>query len=110
MTLMKYLLKTRPSMLGEDDGEILATSSIKPPGYDLKRIQWIQLNCLWSGHGRCASFMHRIGLSENANCICSAIQTPQHVLNCSIIGIRGDLRTVDKDFRNWIGKNKLLEL
>ena len=54
--------------------------------------------------------MHRIGLLENANCKCGAFQTPQHVLNCCMIGIRGDLRTVDEDFHNWIGNNKLLEL
>ena len=67
-------------------------------------------NCLWSSHGRYASFMHRTGLRENANFICGAIQTPQHVPNCCMIGIRGDLRTVDKDFHNWIDNNKLLEL
>ena len=54
--------------------------------------------------------MNRISFRENANCICGAIQTPQHVLNCHLIGIRGDLRTVDKGFRNWIVNNKLIEL
>ena len=67
-------------------------------------------NRLRSGDGRYTSFMHKVGLRENANCICSAIQTPQHYLNCRIIGIRRDLRTIDEDFLNWIGNNKLLEL
>ena len=71
-----------------------------PPGYDLKRIQWVLLNRLQFGHGRYASFMHRVGLRENANCICGAIQTPQLILTCPIIGIKGDLKTVDEDFRN----------
>ena len=54
--------------------------------------------------------MHRIGLREKANCICDAIQTLQHVPNWHMIGIIGDLRTVDDDFRNWIRNRKLLEL
>ena len=103
-------------MLGEDDGKIqlnnfIANPSSKPLGYDLTRSQWVLLNRLWSGHhGQYASFMHRIGFRKKANCICGAIQTPHHVLNCRMIEIRGDLRTVYEDFRNWIGNNKLLEL
>ena len=54
--------------------------------------------------------MHKIGLCENSVCICGAIQTPQHVLNCHLIEIRRDLRTVDEDFRNLIANNNLLEL
>ena len=53
---------------------LIAYPSSKPPGYDLKRSQRVLLNHLRSGHGRYASFMHRIGLRENANCICGAIQ------------------------------------
>ena len=53
--------------------------------------------------------MHRIGLRENASFICSAIKTPQHILNCRMIEIRGDLRTVEEDFCNWIDNNKLLK-
>ena len=41
---------------------------------------------------------------------CGSIQTPQHVLNCRMIGSRADLRTADEEFRNWIDSNKLLEL
>ena len=58
----------------------IAYPSSKPPGYDLKRIQWVLLNRLRSGHGRYGSFMHRIGLCENANCICGA----QQILKCCI--------------------------
>ena len=112
MTLMTYLLTAGLSILGEDDGKILTTSSIISvhTSYHLKRSQWGLFNRLRSGHGRYASFMHSIGLRENANCICGAIQTPQHVLNCRMIGTRGDLRTVNADFHNCICSNKLSEL
>ena len=39
--------------------------------------------------------------------VCGEIQTPQHVLVCQMIGIRGDIKTVDNDFRNWIDSNNL---
>ena len=34
------------------------------------------------GYGWYASFMHRIGLSDNPNYVCDEIQTNQHVLTC----------------------------
>ena len=52
----------------------IAYPSSKPPGYDLKRSHWVQINRLRSGHGRYASFVHRIGSHKNANCICGIIQ------------------------------------
>ena len=73
----------------------IAYPSSKPPSHDLKRSQWTLPNCLWSGHGRYASVMHRMGLHENVNCKCGAIQTPQDITNCRMmIRIRGDLRTI----------------
>ena len=48
-----------------------------------------------------------IGMNDSPNCICGGIQTPQHVLNCQMIGIRGDIRTVDEDFRMWLNDNSL---
>ena len=80
----------------------IACLSFKTPGYDLKQSQWVLLNCLWYDRGRYATSMQRIGLSENANHICAAIQT-------RMIGIRGDLRTVEEEFCNEIGNNKLTE-
>ena len=56
---------------------------------------------------RYASFMHQIGLYDNPNCVCGEIQTHQHVLSCQMIGIRGDIRTVDEDFRMWLDDSLL---
>ena len=81
--------------------------SAKSPGHDLKRHQWVLLNRFRSGYGRCASFMHRIKLSDNTNCICGEIQTHQYVLTCQTIGTRGDIKKVDKDFRMWLTDNVL---
>ena len=51
--------------------------------------------------------MHQIGLNNNPNCVCGEIQTHQHVLNCQMIGIRGNIRTVDEDFRMWLDDSLL---
>ncbi len=37
------------------------------------------------------------------------VQTPQHVLNCRMIG-RCDIRTVDGEFRIWLNLYKLLDI
>ena len=115
-------MKTGPSMLEEDDGKILTTSSIislhtqalNHPAIILSKVH---LSCsVASGLVMIdiRSCMHRIGLHDNANCIFGAIKTAQHVLKCHIIEIRGlevisELLIVDKDFCNWIDNNKLPE-
>ena len=81
--------------------------SVKAPDHDVKRHQCVLLNQVRSGYGRYASFMNRIGLSDNPNCICGGIQTHQYVLTCQTIGIRGDTKTADEDFRMWLTDNGL---
>ena len=90
--------------------EFIPQPSSKPPGHDLNRRNWVLLNRIRSGYGRYASFMHRVGLSDSPNCICGEIQTPQHILTCQRIGIRGDIRTVDDDFRLWLNENIILDI
>ena len=71
-----------------------------PPGHELKHAHWVLLKRLCSGHGRYAAFMKKIGLSESELCICDSIQTPDHVLICSTFRIRGNIGTVDNDFKD----------
>ena len=80
----------------------IPTPTNKPPGHDLPRAQWVQLNRLRSGHGRYKAFMHRIGLADTNLCPCGEVQTSAHVLQCTLIGMNGDLATVDNDFRTWL--------
>ena len=81
-----------------------------PPGHELKHAHWVLLNRLRSGHGRYAAFMKKISLSESELCICGSIQTPGHVLICSTFRIRGNIGTVDNDFKDWLNDNTLLTL
>ena len=57
-----------------------------PPGHDLPRQQWVQLNRLRSGAGRFAADLHRWGLRESSTCPCgAAAQTSHHIMtDCPI--------------------------
>ena len=78
-----------------------------PPGCDLPRKEWVLLNRLRSGYGRFAAFLHRIGLSAHDACRCGDPQTGEHVLQCPVIRVRGDLATVDSDLRLWLRQTDL---
>ena len=81
-----------------------------PPAHELKRVHWVLLNRLRSGHGRYAAFMKKIGPSKSELCICDSIQTPDHVLICNTFRIRGNTGTVDNVFKDWLNDNTLLTL
>ena len=98
----KSAWKTRWSITNYQLRDYVPHPSSKPPGCNLDRRQWVLLNRLRSGYGRYGSFMLRIGLRDNAECICGEIQTPQHVLVCPRIGIRGNMGLVDDEFRLWL--------
>ena len=71
-----------------------------PPGHGRKRAHWVLLNRLRSGHGKYAAFMQKICPSQSELCICGSIQTPDHVLICNTFRIRGNIGTVDNDFKD----------
>ena len=81
-----------------------------PPGHELKRAYWVLLNRLHSGHGIYTAFVKKFGLSESELYICGSIQTPYHVLICNTFHIRGNIGTVDNDFKDWLNDNTLLTL
>ncbi|XP_057310568.1 uncharacterized protein LOC130648532 [Hydractinia symbiolongicarpus] len=90
--------------------QFIPDPSDNPNGHDLKRRHWVLLNRIRSGYGRYANFMHRIGLVDSQNCVRGEIQTPQHVLTCQRIDIRGNIGTVDDDFRSWLRDNTNLDI
>ena len=61
--------------------------SSHPPGSNLPRKPWVQLNRLRSGAGRYAANMKKWGISDSDLCPCGKIQTHEHVINeCSVTG------------------------
>ena len=105
----KSAWKTRWSSTNFQLRDYVPQPSSKLPGCDFDWRQWVLLNRLRSGYGRYGSFMHKIGLRDNAECTCGETQTPQHVLVCLRIGIRGDIKLVDDDFRSWL-QNCVIDL
>ena len=75
-----------------------------PPGCEMPRKPWVQLNRLRSGFGRFKSFMHKIGISDTNLCTCGSIQTAHHILNsCTALRPPCDLTKVEKtDLINYL--------
>ena len=73
----------------------LSTWSAHPPGHQLPRRAWVQLNRLRSGVGRFAALMSAWGLSATDHCICGCPQSAQHVLTCSAVGPPCPLTEID---------------
>ena len=70
--------------------------SSHPPGSNLPRKPWVQLNRLRSGAGRYAANMKKWGISDSDLCPCGAIQTHEHVINeCSVTGPPCPLTDID---------------
>jgi Reverse transcriptase (RNA-dependent DNA polymerase)/Endonuclease-reverse transcriptase len=64
------------------NGELVSNPCAWPPGYDLRRHEWVLLNRFRTGQGRCAYLMYRWGFGESPNCDCDADeQTMNHVIN-----------------------------
>ena len=55
--------------------------SPQPPGCELPRNAWVQLNCLRTGDGRFAANMKLMGLCGSDLCECGKVQTAHHILH-----------------------------
>ena len=47
------------------NGFLVADPSVRPPGFDLVRSDWVSLNRYRTGHGRCAASLHQWGIQDN---------------------------------------------
>ena len=67
--------------------DFISEWSSHPPGHDLPRHAWVQLNRLRSGAGKFAADLVRWGLRESGACRCGAeIQTHRHIIDeCPIL-------------------------
>jgi len=53
----------------------------QPPGYNLTRKVWVQLNRLRTGVGRFAAYMKLMGLCGSDLYECGKVQTAHHILH-----------------------------
>ena len=95
MEHLETVTNTTPTVPDRLQPYIEAWSS-HPPGYNLHRKAWVQLNRLRSGTGRFAASMKKWGIADSDVCPCGHIQTHEHVLNeCAVTGSPCPLSEVD---------------
>ena len=75
------------------NGELILDPNSRPPGFDLRRHDWVLLNRFRTNQRRCAFLMHRWGYGETPVCDCGADeQTMHHIVNdCPLRSFPGGL-------------------
>jgi hypothetical protein len=54
------------------NGDLIVDSNVRPPGFDLRRHNWVLLNRFRTGQGRCAHFMYICGFVKSPAYNCGA--------------------------------------
>ena len=90
------------------NGFLVADPSVRPPGFELVRSDWVSLNRYRTGHGRCAASLHQWGIQDNPFCSCGSIQTMFHIVDeCPLTKFNGGLRALhsaDGQAVEWLRK------
>jgi len=69
----------------------------QPPGCDLPRNAWVQLNRLRTGVGRYVANMKLMGLCDSDLCECGKVQTAHHIVHdCTKFKAPFPINEVDK--------------
>ena len=67
------------------------------PGFSLHRKEWVKLNRLRSGQGRCNYLLHKWNISPSPLCNCGEVQTTNHIVNdCPIYSYDGGLAALHR--------------
>jgi hypothetical protein len=76
------------------NGDIVDDPTVQPPGFNLKRREWVLLNRFRTTQGKCAYLMNRWGFVDSPACDCGyAQQTTAHILDCPLRPFNGGLKT-----------------
>jgi hypothetical protein len=63
-------------------GDLVRDPTVEPPGFDLRRQEWVLLNRFRASQGKCAFLIHRWGYSNATNCDCGhPYQTMDHIID-----------------------------
>ena len=86
--------------------KFIHSPSYKPPGFDLPRNAWVNLNRLRSGVAKTQSYLHIITVLATDLCECGKPQTVKHIIDeCPIFkpphGVSG-LIELDDDTTSWL--------
>ena len=80
------------------NGDLILDPNSRPPGFELRRHEWVLLNRFRTNQGRCGSLMHRWGFADIPDCDCGAVQqTMQHIVNeCPLRSFPGGLAVLNE--------------
>lgn len=97
-----------------DHNNFIGDPSVRVPGFSLPRKEWVTLNRIRTGHGRCAHHMHKWGLTDNPGCDCGALnQTMVHIASeCTLRAFSNNINEVHElstGVQDWL-KNLDLQL
>ena len=81
-----------------DNGFLILDPTQKLDGFNLPRRQWVTLNRIRTGRGRCGQTLHKWGLAADASCDCGApVQTIDHIVSsCYLRKFDGSLDDINK--------------
>jgi hypothetical protein len=64
------------------NGDLILNPNTRPPGFELRRHDWVLLNLFCTSKSRCAFLIHRWSFGESPACDCGAEQqTMDHIEN-----------------------------
>lgn len=90
-----------------DSNNLIDDPSIRVPGFHFPRKEWVTLNRMRTGHGRCGYHMHKWGRVDSPECDCgAAIQTMTHIATeCPLrayFNSIGDVHEATPDVQEWL--------
>ena len=90
------------------NSHLIADPSQRVPGFELPKATWTSINRIRTNHGRCAAFLLKWGVVDNASCDCGhSIQTIEHItLDCPLRRFAGtleDIHICTQEAISWVG-------
>jgi len=79
-----------------NNGEVITDHTVKPPGFDRPRKQWLTLTRIRTLRARTAHHLHKWGMTESPACDCGyPDQTIPHIVNdCSLRLFPGGIKAI----------------
>ena len=90
-----------------DSHNIIQSLGNPLPGHQLPRREWVVLNRLRTGHGRCKELLHKWKMADLPDCDCGhPSQTIHHIIkDCPLRAFKGSMRELHHatdEAINWI--------
>jgi len=99
--------RSKWNLSNPDSHQLINDPCSQVPGFSLKRREWVTLNRLRTGHGRCGDNLHRWGLKDSPACDCGhSPQTMEHIIrHCPIRAFNkpiADIHNISNAALTWL--------